>query len=227
MLEASIEHFLILLFCPWSPRLLVLPLMMIRVLQTAFLCNVCSGYFKLIKHMSSAAVDTQIWELFCELRLYWAVRRNKWIKILILGPDFFFFPQVPFALTLIAMWSIKGFLMPLDTPFKHLSRCWHGDYGRYTFAWTEQNKWEKDRKNQMEMRNESGCWEGMLSDKRAVMGLVIAQKRLMLVHSTVLLRMRWRIKQAKKQHETFLASFKFSSITILWILEAQPTQKFL
>lgn len=34
----------------------------------------------------------------------------------------------------------------------------------------------------MEMGNENGCWEGMLSDTRPVMGLVIAQQRLMLVH---------------------------------------------
>lgn len=120
--------FLILLFCPRRPKLLVLPLMMIRILQTTLLWSVCCSYFKLINHVSSAAVDTRTWELFCELRLYWAVRRNKWIKILILGPDFFFFfSWVPFALTLIAMWSIKGFLMPLDTPFKHLSQSRHVD----------------------------------------------------------------------------------------------------
>lgn len=77
----------------------------------------------------------------------------------------------------------------------------------------------------MEMCNESGCWEGMLSATRTVMGLVIARKRLMLVHQTSPAENKVKEKkQAKKQHRTFTSVFKFSSAVILGFLEAQPAQ---
>lgn len=64
----------------------------------------------------------------------------------------------------------------------------------------------------MEMCNESGCWKGMLSDTRPVMGLVIARQRLMLGHQHSPAENEVKDKTGK---ETFLATFKFSSTTIV------------
>lgn len=67
----------------------------------------------------------------------------------------------------------------------------------------------------MEMCNESGCWKGMLSDTRPMMGPVIGRHRLMPVHQCSPAENEVKDKTGKETAGNFSGKFKFSSTTIL------------